>query len=63
MAKASEEDKNRDDAELAGHLKTLEKGYLPAALSGDEELPIWYDEDEDGDRRSTRGDSAEVTGV
>lgn len=49
MAKASEEDIEMT-LELCRSLEDLEKGYLPAALSGDEELPIWYDEDEDGDR-------------
>ncbi len=50
MAKASLEDIEMT-LELCLSLECLEKGYLPAALAGeDEESPIWYDEDEDGDR-------------
>lgn len=50
MAKASQEDIEMT-LELCRSLEDLEKGYLPAALSGeDEELPIWYDEEEDSDR-------------
>lgn len=48
MAKASEEDIGMT-LELLRSLEDLEKGYLPSGLSGDEELPARYYEEEDGD--------------